>query len=98
MYEECGPGDIKGVIQDGDTTNRLSGVLVELFTCDGTFVTDETTDGNGFFMFVDYPAEEDYYLELHETGYVDGRVPEQGCFTLGCDENLDLGFLNMYEE
>ncbi|MEM7657388.1 MAG: SdrD B-like domain-containing protein [Bacteroidota bacterium] len=53
----------KNGIQDGGE-HGVSGVNVKLFQCDGTFVKEKTTNGQGKYIFKDLTPGKEYYVEF----------------------------------
>ncbi len=73
-------GAIEGSVRNTETGRQPSGVLVKLFSRDGSYTgSSQTTNPQGNFRFnVVEPGE--YFLTLSLAGYKPGRWPYDGCF------------------
>ena len=75
-FVEVGLGAIAGYVRkdtDGDNIGDvpIPGVLIELENLSGSVVDSYTTDGNGFYVFLDVPAGDYIIVQTDLPGYLD---------------------------
>ena len=63
--------DNDGFLNNGET--GIGGVLVNLLDGDGNYITSQTTDGSGYYLFDDLP-EGDYIVEIDSSNFDPGAV------------------------